>query len=525
MKLKLFSIPVLAFLIISVLSVSCKDEWDAHYSSKVTTKSDSNLYDYIQSRSDLSIFAEMIQVAGYDTILNQNQTFTVWAPTNSALEGLDLSNTDLVIKLVKNHITRFSNITSGVNKKTILMMNSKFLEFARSASGYTFGGMQIIEPDIATANGILHVMGEYVPYKKNIWEFIREENGLDSLKNFINSLTDSVFDPSKSFKDEVLVDSVFKKTNYVFDYLAQIGVEDSIYTAILPNNTAWVEAFNRIKPYYRVLPEEGGEKMQNILSKQFIINDVFFKNRVTLPINKDTLIATSGTEFVNPNRLFENSQKIEMSNGLGYITGQMKNTAYDSWYKTIKIEAENSYYGRTVSNFAPSTISSIGSGYNVSGGRYLNLFPTTSSRISVLFAIFPIPMTLSAKYDIYCVYVPTKIVDQNDLKPYKVKYYLSYVNELGKQVTNHGISSSNTLSTSASSAAEFITNPNKLDTMLVLKNFQFPYSNMVYNQIDPIKSISVSLKVQNTTGVATTDLENYNRNIRIDCIILKPVQE
>jgi hypothetical protein len=220
--------------------ISCREEWDSHYYASAQNKSTKNIYQYLQSRTELSKFVQMLNIVGYDTVLTKSQTFTVWAPTNTALDNVSLTDTLAIRKLVTNYITRFSCSTLGLNNapKTVLALNGKLIPFVKAGAGFTYAGKQITEPDLATANGIIHIMGDYTPYKRSIWEFISETPGLDSLRTYINSLNKKVLDNSKSFQDGVFVDSVFKSTNYLFDNLAALNVEDSIYTAILPDNAA-----------------------------------------------------------------------------------------------------------------------------------------------------------------------------------------------------------------------------------------------------------------------------------------------
>jgi len=59
----------------------------------------------------------------------------------------------------------------------------------------------------------------------------------------------------------------------------------------------------------------------------------------------------------------------------------------------------------------------------------------------------------------------------------------------------------------------------------VISGFQFPYCNLV-NRLDYISSLlsTVTLKVQNAGTTANETAKKVNRTLRIDCIILEPVQ-
>jgi len=526
MRLRYYGIPLFALLIFTVLVCSCRDDWDNHYYADATGKSKLNLYQYIQSQAELSTFTKMLKSTGYDSVLNKSQTFTIWAPNNQALVNVDLTDTALVRKIVKNHITRFSRPSSGVITKKVLMLDNKLIVFALGTTGYTFGVKAIVKSDVATTNGIIYILSDYAPYKMNIWEFINNASGIDSLRGYLNSLTVNQIDTAASYKDGIFISTVYKQTNKALTYLGNFKSEDSLYTAILPDNTAWVEAYARILPYYNTLSKDGGVPAQIANTKWTLIQDLFFKGKQTLPIVQDTLYSTYGHAFFNPNRLFAGAQSTEMSNGISYLTSQLQNSATDSWFKEIRIEAESTRYGRTTSNYTATSVTSIGTGYTISKGYYLRLDPTTSSSISKLFVNFPIPNTLSAKYDIYCVFVPTSIVDTTDKRPNKVRFYLSYVNSAGVQVTNASIDANHQVQLPSKASAIFTTTPSgKPEMMLVTSGFQFSYSNLV-GSADYISGLlsTVAVKVENAAGVSSVELAGFNRTLRIDCIILKPVQ-
>ena len=68
----------------------------------------------------------------------------------------------------------------------------------------------------------------------------------------------------------------------------------------------------------------------------------------------------------------------------------------------------------------------------------------------------------------------------------------------------------------------FTTNPNKIDTMLVVKNYSFEYADIYSDGITPYTP-AVFLRVNNASR--TAEILNFSRILRLDCIILKPVEE
>jgi hypothetical protein len=521
---------MMVLILITVLITSCKDEiWDSHFSDKMETRSDKTIMEYLNSRSDLSIFDQMLKVTGYDSLLTKSQTFTVWAPLDSSLAKVDMNNLAEVTKIVKNHVAYFSFPTSVVasKPKMMLMQDNKFLVFSGSSTASKLDSKTIVDSDIAMKNGIVHVLSSYVPYKKNFYEFISETSGLDSIKAYMKSLDRRILDKDKSYQNNVFKDSVFKITNYLMDTVAAIDTEDSIYTAILPTNTAWGNAYNSMIPYFKTLTKDGGVKKQVSDVKRAIVSNLFFRGTKTLPLSPDSLTTTMNTTFYQADRLFSGAQSNELSNGWAYVTNQLNDKPSDSWLKPIVIEAENyAYYGGVTANYTASVTSSVGSQMPVSRKSYLYLLDATVNS-NQPFINFKIPGNYATKYNVYCVFVPGSIVDPNDQKAFKVKFGISYYNSAGI-LSSVYVDENNSPTTKSLSQATFITDPTKVQKMLVLKNFELPYRYVYPSSIQSIadyqKSISLTLKITNAALKTQYDILNYNRNIRIDCIILEPVQ-
>jgi uncharacterized surface protein with fasciclin (FAS1) repeats len=523
MRLRNYGIRVFALLIfLTVLAVSCTDDWNKHYTTEPTSKSNLNLYQYIQAQAELSTFTKMLKIAGYDTILTTSQTFTVWAPTDLSLGNVNLLDTAQIVKIVENHVARFSYPTTSIFSKKMLMLDNKLIVFANGADGYTFGGLKIVQTDVATKNGIIHLLSDYLPYQLNIWEFLNNEKELDSVRNYINSYSITSIDTAASFKNGYMIKKIYKTTNKLLKYLGAINKEDSIYTVIWPNNTAWVEAYNRILPYYNTLSTDGGVATQIANTKITIIQDLFFRGIKSLPITTDSLFSTNGNGFADPNRLFAGAKVTELSNGLSYVTDKLKYNATESWHGKIKVEAEYSQFSRTDTLYTATIESSIGTGFKISKGYYIKLTPSGGVGSTQPFTTFQIPNTLSAKYDIYCAFVPGSINNPKDVKPYKVKFYLSYVDSNGKQVTNAPVDKNNAVLATGKIGDVFTTTPtSQSQEMLIVSGFQFPYANL-YRSTG--YAPTVRLKVENAVGNSALEIKNFSKTPRIDYIILKPVQ-
>ena len=522
---------LIAAVLTMVSLASCNDVWESHYNdSTLVNKSSLNLYEYIKTQPDLSIFTQMLQITGYDSILSKPQTYTVWAPVNNALQGVNLSDTAVVTEIVKNHISRFSYPTSGLSSKIIYMLDKKFISFSRSDNGFTFGGKSLLntKSNVAASNGILHQIDGYVPYLTNIWEFIGKADGLDSLRTYLYSQSVYEFDPKASVEigtnefGQSIYDSIITFSNPVLSKIGFLHVEDSTYTALLPNNAAWIKAYNRIKSNYKTLDKDGGVAQQRLNTQYAIVNNLIFRKLVEDPGLTEPLISTTGSVFTTPAYLFEGSTKSVLSNGLVYTTDSIRFKAADSYQQKIKVEAENSSYGRASRFASLSVLSSKGSSLSdsVSGSKYLVVYPTTVSNNSQNSVTFPLPNVLSGKYNIYCVFVPASIITPGDTKANKVKFFFNHLDATGKQATDTVVTVANKLVTTAGSAGIFATYPSMM-TRVFVTQFTFPFCNL-YTENSTNASIVNKLRVENAVKITETVL--FDRTMRIDYIVLEPAQ-
>ncbi|MDD4991026.1 MAG: fasciclin domain-containing protein [Paludibacter sp.] len=518
---------IISVLIAFVSFTSCSDVWDTHYGKSAGLKSDLNLYDYIKTQPDLSKFSKMIDIAGFDTIINQPQTYTVWAPVNSSLEAVDLKDTAMVTDIVKNHISRFAYATSDIKEKTIFMLNKKFMIFKQVDGQYIFGGKTLLTANTAASNGILHTINGYIPYLSNIWEFIGSANGLDSLRAYLYSQSVMLFDEAASTEigtnsqNQAVYDSVIVFSNPVLDRIGHIQIEDSLFAAILPNNAAWTKVYNKIKTNYKTLINDGGVK-QRLNTQAAIVENLIFrlKSMNTEPSTMDSLLSTSGQTFRPSSYLFNGAQKFTLSNGLAYVTDSLRFKATESWQKKILVEAENQSYGRSFLYSTLGVRSGLGSGYHVSDNKFLTIEPTSVSKNTPASVTFPIPNTLSGKYKIYCVFVPSSIVNPDDSRRYKVKYNFSYVNSVGTSIKDAPITSKNTIAAQGGTAATFTTD-SLATTKMYVADINFPFSNL-YTTKSLTSDITTKLKVESAVVVGEKNL--FDRDMRIDYIVLEPVE-
>lgn len=483
---------VLVAATLGLLLAACSnEEWDRHYNNTDVVLVDKGLADCIKEEADLSTFYRMMEIAGYDVLLNSDQTFTVWAPTNTALASLNVSTMDTtkVRELVENHISRFSYPTAGLQNEKIFLLSNKVLWFTQAGSDFQFGTSTLVEKNTRAKNGILHTINLLQPYAPNVWEFINRLQGIDSLQAYFNSL--------------IVTDEFGNSVNKLLKNYASLDDEDSTYTVLLPTNQAWTKSLETIKSYYTIHQDKTNENVK--YAKKALINHLFF-SKVSDPYQFDSIRSTNKVWF-NVTNLFQGSTKYTASNGAMYTTDSLRMAPQESWQRTIVVEAEDPAFGRQNINNNLYFRSSVGTGYDISGGKYIVMNPTVSGGVSKVSVIFPIPNVLSATYDMYCVFVPERIANTVDPKPNKIDVGITYRKA-------NGIYQPTTF---PSVVKGIVTSADSL-TKVLLGRVTFPWATPYDGNSN---SVEVKLRIDN--AVTSTQTTTMSRTMRIDCVIFEPV--
>lgn len=494
MKKRSFNIRHLsAALATTLLLAACtNDEWEKHYNAGDLTLADMTLTEYIRQEPELSTFYQLMERSGYDKILNSPITYTVWAPINEALSEFDPATTDSARakEIVENHISRFSYTTSGLTSVKIFLLSKKLTVFQSENDHFLFGGNALVDQNIATKNGILHTLNGYAAYNPNLWEYLDRIDDIDSVRDY--------------FYRQIVTDDFGEVTNLLYKY-ARLDNEDSTYTVLLPTNKAWNDALDRIQKYFRF--SNNTNNAQLTYSQSWIVRNLFF-SKVKDPYQYDRIVSTNKDTFDVAN-LFMGATKFEASNGALFKTDTLRVAARESWLKPIVCEAEWTQYGRTNTNSNIFSRNSEGTGYETSGGKYITIDPTTTSDISKVAAIFTIPDVLAATYDLYCVFVPERIVDTIAPKPNVANFFIAYRKENEKN--NYTGTSFTALASKVETSADTI-------SKVYMGRVTFPWCSLAEGP----NPLDVKVRVENAVTRAQTTTKS--RTMRIDSIIFEPVE-
>lgn len=283
----------------AVLAIpSCTDTWDDHYAELNDPTATKTLWQQIQENPKLTKFKSIAEKANYyrddihpvkgytyADILNSNIAATVWAPEDDAIsdaeyEALlakcDSNGFDVHAHFMSNHIALHRYNLAGDSTSSIKTINEKKMEFDRTNG--TFQGYKIGDKNISAVNGVLHTIKGVVPFRYNLYEFIKYGGMTDSVSKYVIARDTTYFVEDASIEgltnadgNPEYVDSVYFTSNRMLSgsywpadavekkswlmpekgFNARLQAEDSTWIMIIPSDEAVRKAHDLLKPFYR----------------------------------------------------------------------------------------------------------------------------------------------------------------------------------------------------------------------------------------------------------------------------------
>jgi hypothetical protein len=184
----LFALAVLGFS-------SCEEHWEDHY-DVVPVTVDQNVWEAIQTNPEVSAFVQMIKQYQIDTLFTTNNTFTIFAPNNQAMQqfaGGGLPDTSII----KYHIADYfiqSNLITG--KQKIQTLNKKYAFFEKSGNVSKLDDIVLNFESPLYRNGKYFVMDQVAKPLPNLYEYFIVNNTL--LRDYIDSQDSIILDRERS---------------------------------------------------------------------------------------------------------------------------------------------------------------------------------------------------------------------------------------------------------------------------------------------------------------------------------------
>lgn len=255
----------------ALVAASCTDYLDYNTVPEATNPAaDKTLWENISENENLTDFAAVLKRLGYDEVLNASHTYTVWAPQNGSfsLEELDqMDSTKVERQFLKNAIADFAHREADINDTVVYMLNGKLVKFSnKNTDMLAFDGKDIL-PNAAnpavfnypSTNGLLYITSAPATFRYNGYEYLRESEDMPNMMGaYVEHYESRVLDEANSVKGAIIDgvqhydDSVIIVSNILTDQMlrAQLDNEDSLYTVLIPTDTAWNRAYGEIASYY-----------------------------------------------------------------------------------------------------------------------------------------------------------------------------------------------------------------------------------------------------------------------------------
>ncbi len=318
------SLALVAFVL--MLGITSCNKWKDH---TALTQQDlsQNLLQAITSNPDLSKFREYVAKTGLDSVLQSTKTFTVWAPSNAAIQSLDPAVINDVVKLrafILNHISNQLYFTRDVAiPQRIAMLSGKYNNF----STVKFDEAPLITTDRYVANGVLHTINGIAPPLQSIWEFIGSTTAQYAQHAYITGLNYMAFDPSLATIDSISVLTglpVYRpgtglvQRNYFNDRVADLKREDKQYTYFVMQDANFTVEADSLKNYYVSTSTTATDSLTRWNVVKDLAYETAYSNFLSMP---QALVSKSGiTVPVNPGFLVDVKR---MSNGYVYVMSRM----------------------------------------------------------------------------------------------------------------------------------------------------------------------------------------------------------
>jgi uncharacterized surface protein with fasciclin (FAS1) repeats len=390
-----------------VTIASCK-KWDDHIA--ITEQNlNENLMQHISNVSNLSKFKEYLVKTGLDKEISSSKNYTVWAPTDDALQTLsaDIVNDTAKLKAyLLNHISGQLFFTrNATDSLRVPLLNGKRAFFINNK----FEDANVTTADVYVRNGVLHVIDKVIAPMPSVWEYVVSTKDTYAQNSYVASLVYNAQDPTKAVLDSInptTGQAVYKPNTGIVQIntfrtkVYDVANEDSLYTYVLLTNTAFTNEINKQKPYFQS-PDATittSNASWNVV-KDFAIKGLYTPEKLPAALLSkfNVSVGMSKAAIVETRRV---------SNGIVYVMSDAP-TAKEQKIPTVIIQGES-----------PESFSSTDTKY-ISKIFYRNRFnPTTGLAFKDIYANFG---SSGANYKINYI--------TNDLYTVKYKVYWVALND------------------------------------------------------------------------------------------------
>lgn len=326
---------VVCLLVVFVAHYGCSDNLEDHV-AVTDERLKNSLTQRIAENPDLSEFSAFLEESGYDMVLNQSKSFTVWAPDNEAMSQVPseiLNDSERLERFVANHIALATFSTDMVKDTlSIQMLTDKFADFL---PGNSIAGVNIKLADQYAANGVYHIIGGNLAPQNNLWEYIVANPEDHDQNTFVESL--SYFDLFHVEQETEETELQNERDTLANELLRTFELENEQknFTYFVMSDQGFRQEKLKMMPYSK----RGTQDSTQMLAQYNVVKDLVFEGMHSLENLPDTLISIHGVKVpVNKDNFI--GDPVQLSNGIVYRVNRI-DVALKDKLVPVKIEGEN----------------------------------------------------------------------------------------------------------------------------------------------------------------------------------------
>jgi uncharacterized surface protein with fasciclin (FAS1) repeats len=397
---------IILSLVIAIFIYSCEENpWDEHIQVNDNVLQES-IGEYLAANSQFSAFKELLKSTGADAMLSSSVIYTVWAPTNEAMQNVDEKMLDSEAKkklFVLNHIAfgRYSS-KEDLPAFPLKMRSDKILNYDPVNASIDNVAIQT-DHEAEVKNGTVQVINSALSPRYTVWEYVELDAPDCEFVSFLNSLTTSVFYEDSSLQVGVndsgkpVYDSVWVVENDFLKNFVDVSSENILSTLLIPSDEVFSEEFSKFEKYYRKEDKRNNDvpsAIDSINIKLMIARDMVIAGSFSSSEAYDTLYSFYNVKVpFNKNAV---SGSFHASNGYVHMLDECPVKVTDK-IRPILMEAEKHVYSTQMASGNPAPYFRLRD--NASGGMdFICDNSHNSEKLSGV--VFAGPVVSSIKYRI-----------------------------------------------------------------------------------------------------------------------------
>jgi uncharacterized surface protein with fasciclin (FAS1) repeats len=296
----------LLLLVIAIIS-SCSDLWEEHY-EETPVSSDMKLVDYLREQQNFGLFLEHMEKTGLDSILESDESKTLFIPTDAAFGELtDEDTINFLSIIMAYHISPTIYLSSSSGNKRLLTYSRKYLDLVRNDNVLTVNGIPVTSSGPICLDGKFYVLDSVLLPKPSIYNYMQLKSPF--LKSYIDSFDTLFLDLSQSIplgyneNNQTVYDSVYIEYNLFEEEFFPIRSEfrNRTATLLIFTQEQYDEAIEIMAFNMGALPSDIPEVWQNTVLLPYIMNRGVFEGSLEYGEFRPDLNNIKGdTSYVDP---------------------------------------------------------------------------------------------------------------------------------------------------------------------------------------------------------------------------------